>query len=155
MDGVLLDNAQFDRETSFLGVDVHNINFVFAALMQDQILTQNRIKSMEKQQPLLAAFLRLTSDYGRNFARFFSWCAVIVLGFAFLYWLIPHAMKGTESLSFLNRVYFSIVVFTTLGFGDFLPVSIIGKILVVAEVSIGYLMLGLLVGILSRRVFGS
>ena len=53
-----------------------------------------------------------------------------------------------------NNLYFSVVTFTTLGYGDFGPVSWLGKALVVIEVMLGYVMLGLLVGIISRRVIG-
>ena len=49
-------------------------------------------------------------------------------------------------------MYFSVVTFTTLGYGDILPISPLGKIMVIAEVSIGYIMLGLLVAIFSQRM---
>ncbi|HHO55300.1 MAG TPA: two pore domain potassium channel family protein, partial [Trueperaceae bacterium] len=54
--------------------------------------------------------------------------------------------------NFLNSLYFSFVTFTTLGFGDISPISSIAKFLVILEVFIGYLMLGLLVTIISKKV---
>jgi predicted permease len=41
-----------------------------------------------------------------------------------------------------------------LGFGDITPSSPLGMLLVILEVVIGYVMLGLLVAIISRRVIG-
>ena len=65
-------------------------------------------------------------------------------------------MKLTSSTisthDFLECLYFSVVTFTTLGYGDIHPVSDIGRIIVITEVSIGYIMLGLLVAIFSRRM---
>ena len=47
---------------------------------------------------------------------------------------------------------FSFITFTTLGFTDISPISSIAKFLVILEVFIGYLMLGLLVAIISKKV---
>ena len=48
--------------------------------------------------------------------------------------------------------YYSIVTYTTLGFGDVIPCTKIGQIIVVAEVIFGYLTLGLRVSILANKV---
>ncbi len=48
--------------------------------------------------------------------------------------------------------YFSIVTFTTLGFGDITPQNIWGEIFLVIEVIIGYLMLGLLIHMLALKL---
>lgn len=49
--------------------------------------------------------------------------------------------------------YYSIVTFTTLGFGDVVPVNLAGQILVAIEVILGYLMLGGLISIFATKVF--
>ena len=46
------------------------------------------------------------------------------------------------------------ITFTTLGYGDILPLNNIAKAVVISEVLIGFVMLGLLVGIISRKVIG-
>ena len=54
--------------------------------------------------------------------------------------------------SFLSALYFSIVTFTTLGYGDIRPVAPFGQLLVIIEVLIGYICLGIFVFLLSRKV---
>lgn len=53
---------------------------------------------------------------------------------------------------FFSPYYFSIVTFTTLGFGDVLPLNWIGEIVVTIEVILGYIMLGGLISILSDKL---
>ncbi len=150
LDFCLLDNVKFDRKTSFIGVNLSTINFTLAALIQDLAITQQRINNLEETQPRLAAFLRISCDYGRSFKRFFIWVSIVIFLFAVLYYFIPNTLSEKES--FLTSLYFSFVTFTTLGFGDIIPISSFAKLLVITEVFIGYLMLGLLIAILSKRV---
>jgi len=48
--------------------------------------------------------------------------------------------------------YFSIVTYTTLGFGDVKPHDLAGELLVSIEVIFGYLTLGLLLAVLADKV---
>ena len=43
MNGVFLDNVDFDNRTSFTGVNINAINFTLAALLEDLALGQARI----------------------------------------------------------------------------------------------------------------
>ena len=47
--------------------------------------------------------------------------------------------------------YYSIVTFTTLGFGDIVPKNILAEILVTIEVILGYIMLGGLISIFATK----
>jgi hypothetical protein len=49
-------------------------------------------------------------------------------------------------------VYYSVVTFTTLGFGDVIPNTIEASRWVMAEVIIGYIMLGGLISILANKL---
>ncbi|WP_294344504.1 ion channel [Prosthecochloris sp.] len=151
LDQARFDNVKFDNTTSFVGVNLNAINFTLAAILQDLAINQQRIASLESAHPKFALFLRVTCDYGRSFTRFFGWATGVILFFGLLYFLIPGAISQH---GILNSVYFSFVTFTTLGFGDITPVSMVAKLLVIVEVVMGYIMLGLLVAIVSRRVIG-
>ena len=59
--------------------------------------------------------------------------------------------SGTVDWGF-TPFYYSIVTFTTLGFGDVTPLTKTGQVLVTIEVVFGYLTLGLLISILANRV---
>ena len=54
--------------------------------------------------------------------------------------------------SWYTPYYYSIVTYTTLGFGDVTPITTTGQMVVTAEVILGYLTLGLLVSILANKV---
>ena len=48
--------------------------------------------------------------------------------------------------------YYSLVTFTTLGFGDITPRTPIAAAVVMLEVVVGYMMLGILISILATKV---
>jgi voltage-gated potassium channel Kch len=73
----------------------------------------------------------------------------VIVAFAILFQLTQ-----TNAKSFWDPLYFSFVTFTTLGYGDIVPISGIAKLLVILESFAGYIMGGLLVAILARKVMG-
>ncbi len=154
MDRAFVDNTEYDYQTSFLGVDLNQINFNLAALLREAAISQQIIQDLEQNHKVFATVLRVTSSYGRSFTRFASWCVGLVLLFALAYWQLP-GLVGAPLLTandFWNSLYFSTMTFATLGFAEVQPVHLIGRLLVIAEVVCGYFMLGLLVAILGRKV---
>ncbi|MCB9138088.1 MAG: pentapeptide repeat-containing protein [Caldilineaceae bacterium] len=151
MEGVLLDNVDYDHATSFLGIDLNSINFTLSALLQEMAIGQQRIEHLKERQPFLAKILWVTCDYGRSFSRFLAWCIGIILAFALAYWLVPGTLSHN---GLLDSIYFSVITFVTLGFSDISPISWSGRFLTITEVFAGYFMMGLLVAMLSRKVVG-
>lgn len=147
LDGALLDNVRFDNSTHFLGVDIHKVNFTLATLLYDLALSQQRIQQLEQHYKTFAWFLRTSCDYGRSFLRYLLWVLFFIVGYAGIY-------AALMDKSFFDCLYFSVVTFATVGYGDILPVSILEKAVVISEILIGYLMGGLLVAILAKRVIG-
>jgi hypothetical protein len=82
---------------------------------------------------------------------------LLALGFGLLFWfdrafewgLLDHSGGSGGALS---PFYFSVVTYTTLGFGDITPAGWQGELLVILEVILGYTTLGLLLSILANRV---
>ena len=68
-----------------------------------------------------------------------------------LYALNPAILIESHNNKF-SPFYFSIVTFTTLGFGDITPLNLSAQIFIVIEVLIGYLMLGGLITIFFRKI---
>lgn len=147
LDRTLLDNVRFNSATRFLGVNLHAVNFTLATLLYDLALSQQRIQQLDQHYPVFARFLRWSCDYGRSFSLYAAWVAGFVLTYAAAFWVL---MDRT----FLDCLYFSLSTFTTVGYGDITPISVWQKLLVMSEMAIGYLMGGLLVGILAKRVIG-
>lgn len=74
----------------------------------------------------------------------------ILLYFALIYRAYGLIPPGSEEvvtqLSWTDAYYFSVVTWTTLGFGDFRPGNDIVKLWVIAEVLLGYLYMGIFIG---------
>lgn len=64
----------------------------------------------------------------------------------------PHLDMVGAADTEVTPYYFSIVTFTTLGFGYVTPLNRAGEIWVTAEVILGYLMLGLLISIMANKI---
>ncbi len=119
---------------------------------------------------------KTTSRYGESPLRFIGWLAVIVLFFGLVYMpIIPNLVSWWPSrlsitfreypfhqwsegiisgflFNIVTAVYFSAVTFATLGFGDITPISIVGKLSAIAEVLLGYLMFGVLITLVARKM---
>jgi hypothetical protein len=96
-------------------------------------------------------------DYGRGLARLGAYALVIALTFGLVYALDMHLGWGLmdysgSAQSWLSPFYYSIVTYTTLGFGDITPKHWLGEVIVMIEVILGYVTLGMLLSILADRV---
>lgn len=101
-------------------------------------------------------FWRWTSNYGNSLLLWAAWSVFLILGFAAVF----HFLLGPRSFAasnlprdrFETMAYFSVVTFTTLGFGDVVPHSMAAAWWVIAEVITGYLMLGGLISIFAAKI---
>jgi len=96
-------------------------------------------------------------DFGRGIRRVFLIAVTLPTLFGVLYSLDKYLEWGLLSYgdsadTWLTPFYYSIVTYTTLGFGDVLPNSMFGESIVIVEVILGYLTLGLIVAILANFV---
>jgi len=113
-------------------------------------------------QKLVKSLWWITSDYGRSIGRW----VLVSLGLAILFACIYHFILGPNAFSFnaknplpqyglFTMIYYSVVTFTTLGFGDITPITKTAACFVMSEVILGYVMLGGLISIfatlLARR----
>ncbi|MCK5682535.1 two pore domain potassium channel family protein, partial [bacterium] len=97
---------------------------------------------------------KYSSDYGRSFIRWIFTSSIVALTFGLSYQFMDfetnnRLLKATGP--FLSRFYFSVVTFTTLGFGDITPISKTAVFFVMVEVIVGYIMLGALISILADK----
>jgi hypothetical protein len=152
MNDVILDGVSFNNRTKFLSVNLSSIDFTLASLLQDLVVGQQKIEHLERRSQYFATFLKWTCDYGRSFRRFVICYMGIIFVFSLMYSLIPDMVNSSD---FLGCLYFSALTFMRIGYIDIHPISPIGKLMTITEVSIGYIMLGLLVAIFSRRMIVS
>jgi hypothetical protein len=92
-------------------------------------------------------------DYGRSLVR----VAVLSFGLTALYGAVCRMFPGIlnyqqSAKTWFTPYYFSIVAYTTLGFGDVRAASLAGEIIVASEVISGYTTLGLLLAALGQNI---
>lgn len=103
-------------------------------------------------------FMWATVGFGERWLRSAFWAIGTFVFFGFIYWLGTLSgfapLVGPKGIvtNLIDCIYFSLVTFVTLGFGDIWPNSIIAKIIVGVEVIFGYVFLDLLVTLIARKV---
>jgi hypothetical protein len=109
--------------------------------------------------PVIYRIWWLFADCGRSFFRWAMWSLIFALYFAGNFWLIDYAFPTAFSFdtaiqdrSLWSFIYYSVVTFTTLGFGDIIPTLVWVQRWVMAEVIMGYIMLGGLISILANKL---
>ena len=150
-------------------LDSEDINEVLNPFFKRYVADQQFIRAFQERNPFWAQVWRCSSDYGRSLALWAFWSLLIALSFSFVYmpaptwfpeWLketMPHfyqvtVTEGNGHLTFWKSFYFSIVTFTTLGFGDVVASNTSARILVTLEVIFGYIMLGGLISIFANKL---
>jgi len=141
------------RSAQWVGTDIRDINFAGAYLMRRFVMDQNYLKEFRERNrinALLYYIWKASSDCGRSMALWCMWIIALTLLFAWVYTKVG-IDYGTYPTP-ISALYFSVVTFTTLGYGDIRPATAAGEIAAMAEVIIGYMMLGGLLSILSNKM---
>lgn len=97
---------------------------------------------------------RLSSNYGRSFSMWAICCLYLITVFALKFYNLGPSAFEIPNLDFElgTMFYYSVVTFTTLGFGDITPKTGEAAAWIVGEVVLGYIMLGGLIAILAQKV---
>lgn len=111
---------------------------------------------------------KYSCDYGTNLLRWFITSAIIIFIFGVLYSNFGLTLSSSGLQHFFEAVkpsikvssvdnafspfYYSVVTFATLGYGDITPSDLSGQIFSVIEVLTGYLMLGGLLSVFSKKI---
>ncbi|OIQ49063.1 Secreted effector protein PipB [Pseudodesulfovibrio hydrargyri] len=92
--------------------------------------------------------------FGVAFARYPAWSWLPDWLQSFLVSIAPSFKYGNPEIQegWFTPYYFSIVTFTTLGFGDVTPTDTAGQLWLAAEVILGYIMLGGLITLFATRM---
>ncbi len=105
-------------------------------------------------------FLRWPTAYGASLARLFVTWGILVGIFAALFLLLSESglvlfdqtSPGLEyAFSFGRSLYFSVITFTTLGYGDIRPAPGLGSALCATEAILGGIMMALTVLVIGRK----
>ena len=137
----------------WIGADILDANFCGAYLARREIIDQNYLYEFRTKSRLAAGLYWVwwvTSDCGRSFVRWWLWTALLAAVFAGAYEFVAIDL-GDHPTAF-SSIYFSVVTMTTLGYGDVTPASVPAQLLAMAEVILGYVMLGGLLSIFANKM---
>ena len=139
---------------SWYGVDIRDINFAGAYRLRRHIVDENYLREFKEGGPVQHAvywFWWVTSDCGRSLGRWMANIFLVAAAFAGLFSMVG-LQTGVHERSPLTFLYYSVVTLTSLGYGDIVPSSSLGQVLVMLEVCVGYMMLGGLISILANKM---
>ncbi len=141
------------QDAHWIGVDISAVDFTGAYALRRTIMDDNYLnefKTASRTSGFVYLLWKLTSDCGRSLARWaLVTCAMAVM-FGLAYTTV--ALDYGDYETSLSPFYFSVVTLTTLGYGDVLPASLGAQIVVLAEVVVGYIMLGGLLSIFATKM---
>jgi uncharacterized protein YjbI with pentapeptide repeats len=139
------------EHADWVGVDIRHSDFCGAWLLRRHILDENYLhefRSRSRKHELIYFLWWVTSDCGRSVLRWACWTVLLCLLYAVAYRYVELDGAGGS----IDTLYFSVVTFTTLGYGDVLPESVPAKMLVASEVVLGYMALGGVMSIVSTKM---
>lgn len=142
------------ESASWYGVDIRDINFAGAYRLRRHIVDENYLREFREGGRVHHALYWawwVTSDCGRSLGRWMANIFVVAAVFAALFSVVG-IETGAHERTPLTFLYYSVVTLTSLGYGDILPTSSLGQILVMLEVCMGYMMLGGLISILANKM---
>ena len=96
-------------------------------------------------------------DHGRSLLKVAAYATLIALLYGVIFTADMRLGWGMMDYSnsaqtWFTPFYYSVVTYTTLGYGDVHADSLAGEILVISEVIVGYFTLGLLLAILANTI---
>lgn len=146
------------------GIDATFGNAIFVRDAKDQDYIDTLHHALLDRSPGFSRSLRLflfnawkLIDHGRSLAKvaFYAFLIATFYGFIYLFdmiydWQIMDYSNSAKT--WFTPFYYSVVTYTTLGFGDVTADSLFGEIFVISEVILGYFTLGLLLAILANTL---
>jgi hypothetical protein len=115
---------------------------------------------MEGKHPWGQLAWKVTSNYGTSFSRWGLWVIGTIALFSLLYelfyqiqWLQPMEIGTVVAwIPLWSAVYYSVNVTAALGLVDYQPTHVLSQVVVVVNVLVGYILLGIGIGIIGRMI---
>ncbi len=161
--------AEYDDKMKCRGI---NVSGCFGSpRFVRHVIDLDYIEETKDRYPKKYWFWKLTSNCGRSILPWTAWSAALALIFGVIFahypvwlwlpdWLQSALTSMAPQMDYNDKMipngftpyYFSIVTFTTLGFGDITPLNLAGQIWLTIEVVLGYIMLGGLITLFATKM---
>ncbi|MFC1493332.1 pentapeptide repeat-containing protein [candidate division KSB1 bacterium] len=124
----------------------------FKRVAQDHDFLEE-FRSSKLRYPIYVIWL-IFADCGRSFSLWAAWSILAAIGFGMKFYSLGAEAFDLDHLqwSYSSLIYYSVITFTTLGFGDIVPKTPEASFWVMFEVILGYVMLGGLISILATKL---
>lgn len=153
-DNTNVRSVKYSRWGEYTGVRVAvcNGNPLFRRFAQDQDLIE-QFRNSFWRTPIYFLWLIL-ADCGRSLLLWSTWSAFFAILFGLKFFTLGPKAFSIAHLPWTKStmIYYSVVTFTTLGFGDIVPKTPEAAWWVMAEVVLGYIMLGGLISIFATKL---
>ncbi|KIX12640.1 pentapeptide repeat-containing protein [Dethiosulfatarculus sandiegensis] len=148
-------NVKFNRKTKVLGCNA--FASIGSAKFKDFVRTQEFIEELRQSKfgNILYWIWLITCDCGRSIWPWFTLSLAFICMFAGIFFSLGKSAFSVPpelGFNFETMLYYSVVTFSTLGFGDITPLTHVAARWVMAEVFLGYLMLGGLITIFATKI---
>jgi len=154
--GVLVSQGKYLRQTRY---KISNFRFTFGHKASAKYPVIHRksqdewfLNDYKNQHPFIFKIWKISSNCGRSLTRWGLLSLGLALLFSIIFILIGEGAFKPREYTWFSWFYYSIVTFTTLGFGDITPIKWYSEIVVVLEVILGYGMLGGLISIFANKL---
>lgn len=154
-------NPYFDQageHTRFLANDVSGVAAPDNKMLRRYIdwyqYVFSKLASLRSQSTKEKIFFSLSIVMAKAWSSYVSHAVtglVFNLLFALMFYLNYSNFNGLDE-NYFSAFYYSVVTFTTLGYGDITPQGAWARLLVMFDVILGYVTLGVFVYLLSRKV---
>jgi len=146
------------------GIDATYGNAIFVRDAKDQDYIDTLYHALMDQAPSFTRSVEFflfrawgLIDHGRSLAKVSFYAFIIATFYGFIYLLdMTYDWKimdySNSAKTWFTPFYYSVVTYTTLGFGDVTADSLFGELFVISEVIMGYFTLGLLLAILANTI---
>lgn len=156
-----ITGIQFDETETCRDIRINTAhgNALFKRYAQDQAY----VEEYKINRPIRYFLWKYSSNCGRSLSLWIFWCVFIAVAFSLVFqfhlggsqsFLLTELAKepGYNADDWAPMLYYSVVTFTTLGFGDIVPMTQEAAWWIMAEVILGYFMLGGLITILATKL---
>lgn len=150
-----VDGIIYSRKTQFRGIRLEGC--YGSSRFKRNAEDQDYIEEFKEAHPYYYGIWMGLTDCGRSMIRVIAWSLCLSVLFGLLYYSLGSSafqINSEDGLQWnlFTALYYSVVTFTTLGFGDITPRTHLAAGIVMIEVVIGYIMLGILISILATKV---
>lgn len=154
--GADLGYIKYNRRTDFHNIDIAKVSGSSNPLFISYVRRKHYLKHFKAQNlgnKIIYYIWLAISDCGQSFLRWFAVSLLICIIFGYIYSMFSSSffLANNRSATAFTFYYYSVVTFTTLGFGDVVPKDICAEIAVTVEVITGYVMLGGLISIFATK----